>query len=93
MPDDEFDDLVCQQIWDAFGLDDMTPEERAFWDAYNRAMDAFQRSEDEAAAAVIRNAKAVAAWTNENPAVLDEIAPGAGTVMAELGLRFEWDAT
>lgn len=91
MPDEQFDDLVRRQIWDAFGIDDMTPDERAFWDAYNRAMDAFQRSEDEAAARVIRNAKAVAAWINENPSVLDELMPGAGAVMAEHGLRFAWE--
>lgn len=93
MTDEKYSELLRQQIWDAFGLDDMTPEERAFWDAYNSAMDAFQRSEEESAAAVIRNAKAVAAWINENPVVLNEIMPGAGAVMAEHGLRFEWDAT
>lgn len=35
MPDDEFDAFLQQRIQDAFGLEDMTPEERAYWDAYD----------------------------------------------------------
>ncbi len=92
MSDEQFDAFLQQQIASAFGLDEMAPEERAYWDAYGCVMDAFQRSEDEAAAAVIRNAQAVAAWINQNPAVLDEVMPGAGAAMAECGLRFVWEA-
>ena len=91
--DADFDTYLQQRIEAAFGLDEMTPEERACWDAYDRAMEAFHRYEEAAAARVIGNAKAVAAYINANPSVLDELMPGASAAVAEHGLRFAWEAS
>ncbi len=63
MPDDEFAAFLQQRIETAFGLDDMTPEERAYWDAYDKFDSACQaiRERDEA------NFKA---WLEVAPAVV-----------------------
>lgn len=34
--DTEFDAFLKQRIEDAYGLEEMTPEERAYWDAYDQ---------------------------------------------------------
>lgn len=34
MSDDEFGEYLKQRLWDMLGLEGMTPEERAYWDAY-----------------------------------------------------------
>lgn len=91
MPDAEYGDLLKRQILEAYGFDEtMTPQDRELWDAYGRLMDALKREEEAAAARVIGNAKAITAYINAHPDILDELTPGAGAVMAEHGLRFEW---
>lgn len=50
MSDEEFDAFLQQRIEAAFGLDEMTPEERAYWDACDKFDSACQaiRERDEA---------------------------------------------
>lgn len=45
MADDEFAEKVRRQIWDAYGLDEMTPDERAAFDTYGRIMEALRTEE------------------------------------------------
>lgn len=74
-----------QQILDAFGLDDMTDEERAYWEAYDRFAEASRRYDDQVRAAVLENAKAIA---DAMPEILARERPDLGN-LRELGLRFE----
>lgn len=90
-PDDEFDAYVKQRIEDAFALGDLTDEERTYWEAHDRYAEACRRLEEKSRAAVLGNAKAIVRWINQNPTVLDEMAPGASTAMAEHGLQFVWE--
>lgn len=93
MADDEFAQFLRLRLEEIFEADGVTPGERAYWDAYDRVMEAAHREEEAARARMLGNAKAITAWINANPSVLDERAPGASAVMAEHGLRFTWEAT
>ena len=63
MPDAAFDAYLQQRIEAAFGLEEMTPEERAYWDAY----DAF----DEACRAIRERDRAnFEAWLKAAPAAV-----------------------
>jgi heme oxygenase len=90
--DDAYAEYLEQRIEAAFGLDDLAPEERAYWDAYDRAMEEFKCDEAAAATRVLRNAKAITAYINANPTVLDDLMSGASAVITELGLHFELSA-
>jgi hypothetical protein len=92
MTDDAYAGHLKLRIEAVFGLDDMTPEEQAYWEAYDRVMEEIQRENDAAAARVLGNAKAVTAYINANPTVLDGLMPGASAVITELGLHFELSA-
>jgi hypothetical protein len=52
-------------------------------------MDAVDAAHKASEAQVLRNAKAVTAYVNANPTILDDLMPGASAVIAELGLHFE----
>jgi hypothetical protein len=89
MADDAYGEMLQRQILKAYGLDNLTPDERAVWDAYNRAMDAVDAVHKASEAQVLRNGKAVTAYINANPTILDDLMPGASAVIAKLGLHFE----
>lgn len=61
MTDDEAREKIRQEIWDAYGLDDMTDAERADFEAYGRAVEQKRREEAEFAAAMNRSAVRIAA--------------------------------
>lgn len=49
-----------QQIWEAYGLDEMTPTERANFEAYGRAVQEIRRRERQFAQAVRSTGRAIA---------------------------------
>lgn len=90
-PDDEFDEYLKQRLRDMFGLDDLTPEEQAWWDACDRVDEVKRRNEAAYLAWIGRKQREFADEINANPSVLEPYVPGISAVMAERGLRFVWE--
>lgn len=92
MADDGFDDYLKQRIEAAFGLDALTPEEQAYWDAYDCACEARRRLDETFVVERQRAMKELAAEINARPEILEPYVPGIGAVIAEHELRFVWEA-
>lgn len=89
--DADFAAYLKQRIEAAFPLGDLTPEEQAYWDEYDRACEEKRRVEAAYLAWMQRAMKAIADEINTHPEVLEPYVPGISTVMAEHGLRFVWE--
>jgi len=84
MTDDAYSERLKRQILEAYGFgDDMTPEDRELWDAYNRAMDAVDAVNRASAANVMAVAAAAPGWVTEHMRATGELPEG---------LQFQWSA-
>lgn len=90
MTDAGFDAYLQQRLEALFPLDDLTPEEQAYWDAYDRACEEKRQVEAAHLAWMQRAMKEFVDEVNTHPEILEPYVPGIGAVMVEHGLRFEW---
>lgn len=86
--EDEFAERIRRRLWEAYSLDEMTPEERADFEAYGRLVEQARRQEEAFRRSAARTQEEYAAAINADPGVLEPLVPGIGAVMAEHGLRF-----
>jgi hypothetical protein len=83
-------DELKQQILDAYGFDDWTPEERAVFDAWGRVEDALKAEREAFAASIPARANAIAPHLPELIAAkFPELADGIAALV-EAGITFEW---
>lgn len=92
MVDGEYGEYLKRRIEEAFGLEDMAPEERAYWDAWDRVWEQKRLADEAFKARIVRAQREFAAEINAHPEAFEPYMPGITAAVNEHGLRFAWEA-